>query len=105
MSNLIEKSFLLGLGALSMTKSSAEKFINDAIKQSQITPEEGQSLANTLEEEGSKVRKNLEDTVTDIIKSRGASIFPVYKNVKDLEAKVAELEAKVAELEAKAAKN
>ena len=87
MLDLLEKSFLLGLGALSMTKTTAEKFIDEAIKQSKITPEEGKSLANTFEEEGSK---------------GGASILPGYKSIKELEDKVAVLEAKVAALEGKA---
>ena len=105
MLDLLEKSFLLGLGALSMSKNAAEKFIDEAIKQSKITPEEGKSLANTFEEEGCKVRANIENTLVDIIKTRGASILPGYKSIKELEDKVAALEAKVAALEGKAPEN
>ena len=105
MLGLLEKSFLLGLGALSMSKTTAEKFIDEAIKQSKITPEEGKSLANTFEEEGSKVRANIENTLVEIIKTRGASILPGYKSIKELEDKVAALEAKVAALEGKAPEN
>ena len=105
MSDLLEKSFLLGLGALSMSKNAAEKFIDEAIKQCKITPEEGKSLAATMEEEGGKVRENLENAVEKIIKSRGTSLFPIYKDVKSLEDRIAALEAKIAELEGKAPKD
>ena len=103
MSDLLEKSFLFGLGALSMSKSAAEKFIDEAIKQCKITPEEGKTLAATMEEEGRKVRENLENTLIDIIKTRGVSILPIYKDFKALEDRVAALEAKLGVSEAEKA--
>ena len=38
MFDLLEKSFILGLGALTVTKNTAEKFVDEAIKQSKLTP-------------------------------------------------------------------
>ncbi len=95
MFDLLEKSFLLGLGALSITKTNAEKFVDEAIKQCKITPEEGTSFLKTFEEEGIKARQSLEDKVIEIIKTHGESLFPNKKTVEDLEKKVAELEAKI----------
>ncbi len=95
MFDLLEKSFLLGLGALSLTKKNAEIFVEEAIKQCKITPEEGSSFLKTFEEEGKKARQELEDKVIDIIKNHGESLFPNKKTIEDLEKKVADLEAKL----------
>ena len=99
MFNLIEKSFLLGLGALAVTKSNVEKFVNDAISQDKMTQGEGNAFLKTFEEEGVKAKANLENAVIEVIKTKGQSLFPNYKSIKELQDKVAELEAKVAALE------
>ena len=95
MFDLLEKSFLLGLGVLSVTKKNAEAFVDEAIKQCKLTPEEGTSFLKTFEDEGQKARQELEDKVIEIIKTHGESLFPNKKTVEDLEKKVAELEAKL----------
>lgn len=100
MFELLEKSFILGLGALSVTKSTAEKFVDDAIKQCKMTPAEGQSFLHTFEEEGAKARQKLEGTIEEIIKARGANLLPGYAKINELEKRVADLEAKLAEAEA-----
>ncbi|MBO4344566.1 MAG: hypothetical protein J5833_02345 [Victivallales bacterium] len=97
MFDLLEKSFILGLGALTVTKNTAEKFVDEAIKQSKLTPEEGSSFLKTFEEEGAKARKELEDKVVEVIRTHGASLLPSFqKQIDDLEKKVADLEAKLA---------
>ncbi len=97
MLDLLEKSFVLGLGALSVTKNTAEKFVNEAIKQCKITPEEGKSFLKTFEEEGEKARKSIEETVEKVVRERGASLLPWKKELDALEARIAALEAKLAE--------
>ena len=99
MLNLIEKSFLLGLGALAVTKNTVEKFVNDAISQDKMTAGEGNAFLKTFEEEGAKAKANLESAVMEVLKTKGQSLFPNYKAVKELQDKVAELEAKIAVLE------
>ena len=99
MLNLLEKSFLLGLGVLSVTKNTAEKFVDEAIGKSQMTPEEGNAFIKTFSEEGEKAKKQIEDAVADVLKTRGHSLMPCHKTLVALEEKIKELEDRVAALE------
>ncbi len=102
MANLLEQAFLLGLGTLAVTKNTAEKLVNDALSQNKITDSEGNAFLKTVQEEGEKSRKALEDAVSNVLKSNGKSLLPCFRELEELKAKVAELEAKVAALEANA---
>lgn len=101
MFNLLEKSFIIGLGALSVTKNTAEKYVAEAIKQCKMSPDEGNTFLKTFSEEGEKAKKQLEDTVAEILKTRGQSLLPCHKKVTELEERVKELEAKLAAMENK----
>lgn len=101
MLDLLEKSFLLGLGVLSVTKNTAEKLVNDAISKSKITPDEGTEFLKTFEDEGKKAKEAIQSTVEEILKTRIHSLMPCHKDILDLEARIKDLEAKVAELEGK----
>lgn len=92
---------LLGLGALSIGKDTLEKYVDEAVSKSKMTSEEGNTLVKNFEEEGKKAQEKLENTVVDIIKTRGQSLLPNYQKIQDLEARVAALEAKIAELQSK----
>ena len=99
MANIIENAFLLGLGALSISKTTAENIIKDAIKKSEITETEGDSLMKTFISEGQKAKENIEKTVDEIIKSKGQTLMPGAAKIAELEEKVAALEARIAEIE------
>ena len=103
MANIIENAFLLGLGALSISKSAAENLIKDAVKKAEITEKEGDSLMQTFIAEGEKAKESIQKAVDEAIKSRGQSLMPGAAKIADLEAKVAALEARLAELEGKKA--
>ncbi len=101
MAGILEQAFLMGLGTLAVTKNTAEKLVNDALNQEKITPEEGNAFLKTVEEEGTKTKKALDDAVSNALKTNGKSLLPGYKELLELQERVAALEAKVAALEGK----
>lgn len=100
MRNLLEETFLMGLGVLSVTKKTAEKFVNDAISSSKITQEEGDSFLKTFTDAGEKAHEDLKKTIEEVFQTRGKALLPLYKDVSALQEKVKALESRVAELEA-----
>ncbi len=99
MLNVLEKSFLFGLGALAITKNKAEVFVKEAVKEAKLSPEEGNQLLGTILEEGKNAKANLTATIEEIIASRGQNLIPGYKTISGLEKKIADLEARLAKLE------
>ncbi|MBR0458302.1 MAG: hypothetical protein IJJ26_03620 [Victivallales bacterium] len=103
MAGLLEQAFLMGLGTLAVTKNTAEKLVNDALSQEKITPAEGNAFLKTVEEEGAKTKQALDEAVNNALKTSGKSLLPGYKEIQELQERVAALEAKVAALEGKPA--
>lgn len=97
MSTILEKAFLLGLGTITLVKNEGEALVRDALKRNNISESESDSILKSVVQEGENTKKYLEDAVTEIIKTRGASLMPGYQRIKELEARVAALEAKLAE--------
>ncbi len=103
MLDLLQKTFYFGLGSAVMTKNKAEELVKEAIAQAKLTPDEGKKFMDTLIEHGKKANDELSAKVEEILKTRGQSVLPGYKDLKAVEEKVQALEAKVAELESKLA--
>jgi polyhydroxyalkanoate synthesis regulator phasin len=61
MRDLIKKSFLLGLGAASMTMGQAEKIVQDLVKRNAVSVEESRQMLNKVKKatlsESSRIRK------------------------------------------------
>jgi polyhydroxyalkanoate synthesis regulator phasin len=61
MKEVIKKSFLLGLGAATMTKNQAEKMVKDLIKRNAVTIKDGKQLLNRVKKqavrESSRMKK------------------------------------------------
>jgi len=96
MSGILESVLLLGLGSLSIARNEAETLLKEALKRQNIPEGDTDSILKAVKEEGVKTKKVLEDAVSNILQSRGASLCPAYKRLEVLEARVAELEAKLA---------
>lgn len=99
MAGIIENALLLGLGTLSLGKKEAEAFVRETLKKHNIADDEAESMVKGVIEEGEQVKKSIEDAVTNVLKTRGASLMPCCKKVEALEQRVAELEAQVAALQ------
>ena len=103
MLNLVQNAFLLGLGATSLTLKKAEEFVSNAIKDNNLTPDEGKQLLQTFIDEGKRSEETIRAKVEEVIASRGESLLPCSKKVADLEARIATLEAEIAALKQPAA--
>jgi polyhydroxyalkanoate synthesis regulator phasin len=59
-SDLISKTFLVGLGLASLTKDAIQKAVEDLVDQSKISEAEGRRLAKDLQRRSARARKALE---------------------------------------------
>ena len=96
MLGLLEKAFMMGLGAASLSAKHAEEFVKKAVDEKQMTEAEGNQLFQTLVDEGKKANENLTAKIEEVMKTRGESLLPYWKKIQDLEARVAALEAEFA---------
>lgn len=68
---LIEQSILMGVGAISLTKETAQNVVDDLVKLGQAQREEAEDLVNRLtkrgEQERSALRKLVRDEIHDVI--------------------------------------
>lgn len=98
MFGLVEKAFLMGVGAASLSVKAAEDFVSKAVSDKQVTQDEGAQLLKVLVEEGKRSSDALTERIEEVLKTRGESLMPYWKHVQDLEARVASLEAELAKL-------
>lgn len=59
MKDLIKKSFLLGLGAASLTKKQAEKVVNELVKRNAVTIREGRDLLKKVQKAAKQEQKRI----------------------------------------------
>ncbi|MGI6604805.1 MAG: polyhydroxyalkanoate synthesis regulator [Firmicutes bacterium] len=59
MSSVLRKAMLLGLGALTMTKETLEKGIDELVKKGEITQDEAKEMLRDLWERGQRERDNV----------------------------------------------
>jgi len=60
MKDIIKKSFLLGLGAASITKAKAEIMVKELIKRNAVTIKEGREMLRNIKKEGDNERKRVQ---------------------------------------------
>lgn len=95
MAGLIEKTLLVGLGLLTLTREKVTQFVDELVKEGEVKPEESRTLANVLIAKGEAEREELRKLVrAEVKKVRGAQ--PVSrKEFEELSKKVDELAARL----------
>jgi len=98
----MQKSLLIGLGALVLTKEKTEDVIKDLIKKGEISRDQGM---NFLEELGSKAGEE-KDRINKILNKRIENIMeklgtPTRNDIEKMERKLQILEERIEELEEK----
>lgn len=63
MKNLIKKSLLLGMGAISLTREKAEKIVRELEEKGEMTSSETKDFVNELVEKGEQERQLFKDAV------------------------------------------
>ncbi|HEY66474.1 MAG TPA: DUF47 family protein [Caldilineae bacterium] len=101
MFRLIERSFLLGLGVLTLTKERVIRFVDELVKEGAIKPEESQELVDKLVAKGEEEREELRKLVRQELEKALASITPASRQeIKELNRKLDELATQVEQLAA-----
>ena len=93
MKDVVKKSFLLGLGAVSLSKNQAEKIIKGLIKKNAVTISEGKGMLNRIKKhalnEGIRVKKFAQQEANRVAKELGvvskAQVLKVKKNLKSID--------------------
>jgi polyhydroxyalkanoate synthesis regulator phasin len=96
MAGLIERSLLLGLGVLTLTRDKVVQFVDKLIEEGEVRPGEAPGIVDKLVTRGEEEREELRKLVRDELdKTR---FVASRKDVEALSQKIDELAAKVEEL-------
>jgi len=99
MAGLIERSLLLGLGALSMTRDKVVHLVNELAKEGEVKPEEVPDIVDRLVARGEQDREELRRMVREELDRLRIRVpLASRKDIEDLSHKIDELAAKVEEL-------
>ena len=93
MKEIIKKSFLLGLGAASMTKIQAEKIVKELVKRNAVTIKEGSGMLKKVKKialsESERIRKLAEKETKRLAGNLGiaskASVGNIKKKLKSMD--------------------
>ena len=87
--DIIRRTLLLGIGAVSLTTERAQEFVNDLIERGEISKEQGKSMVKELMKRGTEARKQLRDVVkVEVKKAIEESDIPSKEDIKRLESKI-----------------
>jgi len=92
---LIEQTVLMGVGAISLTRETAQNVVDDLVKLGQAQREEAEDLVNRLSKRGEQERDNLRKLVRDEIQEVVSGLqLATKQDIDELSKKIDELVAK-----------
>ena len=102
MVRLLEKSILLGIGVLTLTRDRIVQIVNNLVEEGEVKPEEAPNIVDRLVARGEEEREELRRLLRDELDKARASV-PVIsrKDIEELSQKIDELTAKVEKLAGK----
>lgn len=99
---LIEKSMLLGLGVLTLTRDKVVQAVNSLVEEGQVQAEEAPGIIDKLVARGEEEREELRKLMRDeLAKLRAHSPVASQKDIKVLGQKIDDLAARMDELAGK----
>ncbi len=102
MGRLIERSLLLGLGALTLTRDKVVQFVNKMVQEGDVKPEEVPNIVDKLVARGEEEREALRKMVREELdKLRISAPLASRKDIEELSQKIDELAVRVEELAGK----
>lgn len=88
----IDKLFLAGLGAMSMTKERAEKIFDEYVARGKAAKDQKQGFVNDIMEHAQKTKDDLEKVIAEQVKKAVTSFSVATKeDIKRVEAKLDQL--------------
>jgi len=94
--DMLERIFLLGVGAASLTKDKAQELIDELVKRGQLTQDQGLKLMDEVTDKAKSqtagVKESVSDAYQDTLRTMGVA---GRDQVEELERRLAVLEAKV----------
>ena len=92
LNDFVNRTFLLGLGALTVTKEKAEEMTEMMVNKGEMSRDEAQKVANEFVEKGKKEREALQNTInSELNKVMGEANLAYKEDIARLEAKIDEL--------------
>jgi polyhydroxyalkanoate synthesis regulator phasin len=97
--DLIRRSFLVGVGALVLTRDKIEQFLADSVARGELNSEQAKNLLEELTTRADSERQKVESVVRQQVQRvlEGAGL-PSHSEIKRLEAKIRNLEERVSHL-------
>ncbi len=90
--DLFNRTFLFGLGALTITKEKAEEMTEMLVNKGEMSRDEAQKVTNEFVEKGKKEKEALQDTVnSELNKVMNEANLANKEDIARLEAKIDEL--------------
>jgi len=90
--DLLRKSLLFGVGAVSLTAERAQEIVNDLVERGEITREQGRSMVQDMIRRGTETRKQIRDMVkAEVKKAIDEADLPSKSDIKRLEDKIDKL--------------
>ena len=92
MANLLEKTVLLGLGVLTLTRDKVKEAVDELVEEGKVEPEESRRIVDVLVAKGEKEREELRKLVRQEVES----VKPVARReFEELSRKIDELIARL----------
>jgi polyhydroxyalkanoate synthesis regulator phasin len=92
MASLLEKTVLLGLGVLTLTRDKVKEAVDELVEEGQVEPEESPRIVDVLVSKGEKEREELRK----LIRQEVESVKPVARReFEELSRKIDELIARL----------
>lgn len=96
MKNMLKKSLLVGVGALSMTKDKAMKMVQELEEKGEVTSDEAKDFVNEMMERGEREREVLRNTVkNEMEKILHAAGLVTKREMDALEERLKRLESRI----------
>ncbi|NLJ44492.1 MAG: hypothetical protein GX431_12595 [Bacteroidales bacterium] len=96
MSDIFKKTFLAGLGAMSLTREKAQEITNDLIKRGELAKTDEAKFVRDLLDLAEKNKSGLEDKIEKAIEKVMAKLdIPTRKEIEELKAEIARLSKKI----------
>ena len=102
MAGLIEKSLLLGLGVMTLTRDKAVQVVNKLVEEGEVKRQEAPNIIDKLVARGEEEREELRRLVREEFDKLNINVSPASrKDVKELGQKIDKLATKIEQLAGK----